>query len=93
MKSGTHQQENASPSTQTTSGQKAVNLEAASAEEGMYMGEIIAGIQAKLIVGAPDDPLEREADAMADQVVNQWGDGGEASFSSNISSVDEEKLQ
>jgi hypothetical protein len=36
-------------------------------------GKLPAPIQAKLKVGAPDDPLEQEADAVADRVMSKPG--------------------
>lgn len=36
------------------------------------------GIQTKLTIGAPDDPLEREADAVADQVVQRLAENSSA---------------
>lgn len=52
-------------------------------------------IQAKLSVGAPDDPYEKEADAMADKVLQRMTDS-ESSFAiqrKGASCGDEEKIQ
>lgn len=38
-------------------------------QQGTLGGAVIPGIQAKLTVGAPDDPLEREADQVAEEVM------------------------
>ena len=64
--------------------EEAAQLELQRTAGNRAVSELIAGAQAKLKVGAVDDPLERDADAVAEEVVRTIRSGGAGSLGDHV---------